>query len=89
MKVRPLLLLAVVVTMAADDASAVRVATGAGCTAWAQEVSLTGQVRWQVLLGTGPEEELGPDAEPLAVCGVAVFAQTGVVHGLRCSGSSL
>jgi outer membrane protein assembly factor BamB len=86
MKVRPLLVLAVVLTMAAGDASAVRVATAAGCTAWAQAVSLTGHVRWQVLLGTGPEEDLGPDAEPLAVGGVAVFAQTGVVHGLRLAG---
>jgi outer membrane protein assembly factor BamB len=83
MKVRSLPVLAVVLAVAACVASDVRVATAAGCTAWAQEVSLTGQVRWQMLLGTGPEEELGPDAEPLAVGGVAVFAQTGVVHGLR------
>ena len=85
-KVRSLPVLAVVLAVAACGASGVRVATAAGCTAWAQEVSLTGQVRWQVLLGKGPEEELGPDAEPLAVGGVAVFAQTGVVHGLRLDG---
>ena len=36
--------------------------------------------------GEGTEEELGPDAEPLAVGGVAVFAQTGVVHGFRLAG---
>jgi outer membrane protein assembly factor BamB len=86
MKVRSWQVLAVVLAVAACGAGAVRVATAAGCTAWAQEVSLTGQVRWQVLLGTGPQEEVGPDAEPLAVGGVAVFAQTGVVHGLRLAG---
>lgn len=87
MKARPLLVLAVVLAMvAAGDASAGPAGTAAGCTAWAQEVPLTGQGGWQVLLGTGPEEELGPDAEPLAIGGVAVFAQTGVVHGLRLAG---
>jgi outer membrane protein assembly factor BamB len=85
-KVRPLLALAVVLTMAAGDASVVPVATAAGCTAWAQEVSLTGQARWQVPLGTGPGEDLGPDVEPLAVGGVAVFAQAGAVQGLRVAG---
>ncbi len=53
------------------------------CTEWAQEVSLTGQVNWQVLLESAPESELGPDVAPVAVGGVAVFAQTAVVHGLR------
>jgi outer membrane protein assembly factor BamB len=75
--------LAVVLSLAACVTGAVRAATVAGCTEWAQEVSLIGQVNWQVLLAKGPESELGPDAEPLAVGGVAVFAQTGVVHGLR------
>ena len=86
MKMRSLPVLAVVLAVAACIAIVIPVATTAGCTAWAQEVSLTGQVRWQVLLGRGPEEELGPDAEPLAVGGVAVFAQAGVVHGLRLAG---
>jgi outer membrane protein assembly factor BamB len=86
MKVRSLPVLAVVLAVAACGVSAVRIATAAGCTAWAQEVSLSGQVGWQVLLGKGPEEEQGPDAEPLAVGGVAVFAQTGVVHGFRLAG---
>jgi outer membrane protein assembly factor BamB len=53
-------------------------------------VSLTGQVSWQVLLDAAPESELGPDVAPLAVGGVAIFAQTGVVHGLRlASGQAL
>jgi outer membrane protein assembly factor BamB len=83
---QPRVALAVVLSLAACVTGAVRAATAAGCTEWAQEVSLTGQVNWQVLLGKGPESELGPDAEPLAVGGVAVFAQTGVVHGLRLAG---
>jgi outer membrane protein assembly factor BamB len=85
MKVRSLLVLAVVLTLttAACAASAARVTTTAGCTEWAQEVSLTGRVNWRVLLDAAPESELGPDAEPLAVGRVAVFAQASVVHGLR------
>jgi outer membrane protein assembly factor BamB len=86
MKVRSLPVLAVVLAVAACVAIVIPVGPAAGCSAWAQEVSLTGQVRWQVLLGTGPEEELGPDAEPLAVGSVAVFAQAGVVHGLQLAG---
>jgi outer membrane protein assembly factor BamB len=83
---RPLLALAVVLSLAACVTGVVRAATAAGCTEWAQEVSLNGQVNWRVLLGKGPESELGPDVAPLAVGGVAVFAQTGVVHGLRLAG---
>jgi outer membrane protein assembly factor BamB len=79
---RPLLALAVMLSLAGDS-GVVRAATAAGCTEWAQEVSLTGQVNWQVLLESGSESELGPAVAPLAVGGVAVFAQTGVVHGLR------
>ena len=83
MKVRSLPVLAVVLAVAACIAIVIPVPSTAGCSAWAQEVSLTGQVRWQVLLGTGPLEELGSGGEPLAVGGVAVFAQSGVVHGFR------
>ena len=83
---RPLLALAVVLSLAGCVTGAFRAATAAGCTEWAQEVSLTGQVNWQVLLESGRESELGPDAAPLAVGGVAVFAQTGMVHGLRLAG---
>jgi outer membrane protein assembly factor BamB len=85
-KRRPLLALAVVLSLAGCAAGAGRTATASGCTEWAQEVSLTGQVNWRVLLESAPESELGPDAEPLAVGGVAVFAQNGVVHGLRLAG---
>jgi outer membrane protein assembly factor BamB len=83
---RPLLAIAVVLSLAGCVTGAVRAATTASCTEWAQEVSLTGQVNWQVLLESGRESELGPDAAPLAVGGVAVFAQTGLVHGLRLAG---
>jgi len=82
---RPTLAL-VVLSLAGCVAGAVRTATAAGCTEWAQEVSLTGQVNWQVRLESEPESELGPAVAPLAVGGVAVFAQTGVVHGLRLAG---
>lgn len=85
MKMRSLPVLAVMLAVAACVAIVIPVAT-AGCSAWAQEVSLTGQVQWQVLLGTGPEEELGSGGDPLAVGGVAVFAQSGVVHGFRLAG---
>jgi outer membrane protein assembly factor BamB len=45
-------------------------------------VSLTGQVRWQTPLAT--RDAAGTSgADPLAVGGVAVFAQDGTVHGLR------
>src|SRR5262249_7662244 len=80
------LALAVVLSLAGCLTGDVRGAMAAGCTEWAQEVSLTGQVNWQVLLESGPESELGPGVAPLAVGGVAVFAQTGVVHGLRLAG---
>ena len=83
---RPLLALAVVLSLAGCVTGAVRAATAAGCTEWAEEASLTGQVTWQVRLESGAESELGPDVAPLAVGGVAVFAQTGVVHGLRLAG---
>lgn len=83
---RPLLALAVVLSLAGCVTGAVRAATAAGCTEWAQEVSLTGQVNWQVLLESEPESENGPVVAPVAVGGVAVFAQTGVVHGLRLAG---
>jgi outer membrane protein assembly factor BamB len=90
---RRLAALAVVLSLTACAAGVVRwaAATGPGCAAWAEEVSLTGQVSWQVLLGQGPSENLGSEeAEPLAVGGVAVFAQDGVVHGLQlASGQSL
>jgi outer membrane protein assembly factor BamB len=82
----PLLALAVVLSLAGCVTGAVRAATAAGCTEWAEEVSLAGQVNWRVLLESGPESELGPDAAPVAVGGVAAFAQTGVVHGLRLAG---
>jgi outer membrane protein assembly factor BamB len=75
--------LAVVLGLAGCVTGAVRAATPAGCTEWAEEVSHTGQVNWQVLLASGPESDLGADVAPVAVGGVAVFAQTGVVHGLR------
>jgi hypothetical protein len=71
-----------VLSLAVCVTGAVQAAT-ASCTEWAQEVSLTGQVNWQVLLESAPESELGPDVAPVAVGGVAVFAQTAVVHGLR------
>jgi outer membrane protein assembly factor BamB len=80
---RPLLALAVVLCLAGCVAGAVRAATAAGCTEWAEEVSLAGQVNWQALLASGPGSDLGADVAPVAVSGVAVFAQTGVVHGLR------
>jgi len=83
---RPLLALAVVLSLAGCVASDGRAVTAAGCAEYAQEASLTGQVRWQVLLDAGPESELGPDVAPLAVGGVAVFAQNGRVHGLRLAG---
>jgi outer membrane protein assembly factor BamB len=86
---RPLLVLAVVLSLAGcvtGDVPAERAATAAGCTEWAREVSLTGQVNWQVLLEAAPGSELGPDVAPLTVGGVAVFAQAGVVHGLRLAG---
>lgn len=83
---RLLLALAVVLSLAGCVTGDVRAAAAAGCTEWAQEVSLTGQLSWQVLLETAPESELGPDVAPLAVGGVAVFAQAGVVHGLRLAG---
>lgn len=83
---RLLLALAVALSLAGCIAGYVRAGTAAGCTEWAQEVSLTGQVSWQVRLDAAPESELGPDAAPLAVGGVAAFAQTGVVHGLRLAG---
>jgi outer membrane protein assembly factor BamB len=86
---RPLLVLAVVLSLAGcvtGDVPAERAATAAGCTEWAREVSLTGQVNWQVLLEAAPGSELGPDVAPLTVGRVAVFAQAGVVHGLRLAG---
>jgi outer membrane protein assembly factor BamB len=78
--------LAVVLSLAGCAAGAVRAVRAAGCTEWAQEVSLTGHVNWRVLLGKGPESELGPDVAPLALGGVAVVAQAGVVRGLRLAG---
>jgi outer membrane protein assembly factor BamB len=50
--------------------------------AWATDVSPDGHVRWQVRLptfGTNPLDA----GSPVAVAGVALFAQDGVVHGLR------
>jgi outer membrane protein assembly factor BamB len=79
---RPLLSLAIAVSLAGVTGAA-RAGTAAACTEWAQEVSLTGHVNWQVLLNSGPESELGPGVTPLAAGGVAVFAQSGVVHGLQ------
>jgi outer membrane protein assembly factor BamB len=55
MKVRLLLVLAVVLVVAACGGAG-GVMKAAGCTALAQEVSLTGQVRWQAVLGTGLQE---------------------------------
>jgi outer membrane protein assembly factor BamB len=83
---RSLLALAVVASLAGCITVAVRAATAPGCTEWAQEFSLTGTLNWQVRLESGPGSDLGPDAAPLAVGGVAVFAQSGEVHGLRLDG---
>jgi outer membrane protein assembly factor BamB len=83
---RPLVTLAVLLGLAGCVTGAVLAATPAGCTEWAEEVSLAGQVNWQVLLASGPESDFGADVAPVVVGGVAVFAQTGVVHGLRLAG---
>ena len=50
--------------------------------AWATEVSAGGHVRWQIRLptfGTSPVSE----TSPVVAGGFALFAQDGVVHGLR------
>jgi len=53
--------------------------------AWAEEVSLAGQVRWRTPLATHGND-VSPVVEPLVVGAVAVFAQDGSVHGLRLAG---
>jgi outer membrane protein assembly factor BamB len=50
--------------------------------AWATDVSIDGHVRWQVRLPTFGPNPLDA-ASPVVVAGVALFAQDGVVHGLR------
>lgn len=50
--------------------------------AWAEEISLAGQVRWRAPLATHGND-VSPVVEPLVVGAVAVFAQDGSVHGLR------
>jgi outer membrane protein assembly factor BamB len=50
--------------------------------AWATEVSAGGHVRWQVRLPTAGNNP-GNAQDPVVVGGVALFAQDGVVHGLR------
>ena len=50
--------------------------------AWATEVSISGQVRWQVPLttfGDNPQTE----SSPVTAGNIALFAQDGVVHALR------
>jgi outer membrane protein assembly factor BamB len=53
--------------------------------AWATKVSADGHVRWQVRL---PAFAANADIEqsPVVVAGIALFAQDGVVHGLRLAG---
>lgn len=51
--------------------------------AWATEVSDDGHVRWQVRLPALSEP--GNALSPVVVAGVALFAEDGVVHGLRLS----
>lgn len=82
---RQLLALAVVLGLTGCATGAVRAQKATGCSQLAQEVSLTGQVNWQVLLASGAESA-GPGVAPVAVGGVAVFAQADVVHGLRLVG---
>ncbi|HXL91872.1 MAG TPA: PQQ-binding-like beta-propeller repeat protein [Streptosporangiaceae bacterium] len=50
--------------------------------AWAEEVSLAGQVGWRTPLATHGND-VSPVVEPLVAGTVAVFAQDGSVHGLR------
>lgn len=50
--------------------------------AWATEVSGDGHVRWQVRLPTFSANTLNAQS-PVVVADVALFAQDGVVHGLR------
>jgi outer membrane protein assembly factor BamB len=50
--------------------------------AWATEVSDGGHVRWQVRLPTSGANTVNA-LSPVVVAGVALFAQDGVVHGLR------
>jgi hypothetical protein len=50
--------------------------------AWATEVSTDGHVRWQVRLPTFAANS-DTAQSPVVVAGIAVFAQDGVVHGLR------
>jgi hypothetical protein len=56
---RPLLALAVLLSLAGCVTGAVRAATAAGCTERAEDVSLAGQVNWQVLLASGPDSGAG------------------------------
>ena len=50
--------------------------------AWATEVSISGQVRWQVPLTTfGDNPQTEPS--PVTAGNIALFAQDGVVHALR------
>jgi outer membrane protein assembly factor BamB len=50
--------------------------------AWAEELSLGGQIGWRTPLATHGND-VSPVVEPLVVGPVAVFAQDGSVHGLR------
>jgi len=67
---------------AVRPAAGAGVAAEAGCRAWAEDVSLTGRVRWQTPLAT--QDAAGTSAaDPLDVGGVAVVAEDATVHGLR------
>jgi outer membrane protein assembly factor BamB len=50
--------------------------------AWATEVSPDGHVRWQVRLATSGADTVNP-ISPVVAAGIALFAQDGVVYGLR------
>jgi len=50
--------------------------------AWATDVGIDGHVRWQVPLPTFGANAVSAGS-PVVVAGVALFAQDGVVHGLR------
>ena len=50
--------------------------------AWAVEVTRTGRIRWRTPLKTR-DNSLSPAVLPVPVGPVAVFAQDGIVHGIR------
>jgi outer membrane protein assembly factor BamB len=53
--------------------------------AWAVEVTATGHIAWQAPLATRGATTIGP-VTPVLVGPVAVFAEDGIVHGLRIAG---